>query len=211
MFTSLFSLHSAGHFSYVGLFLLLGGSGFLAPVPEELTLITAGYLAYKGIMTPWIAIPVAILAVLIADSVLFFLAKKGAPHAQKLLQSTLFKKLENTWILSPEYPLRPVFVFRPFSGLRLTSPVFAAIHGVTWYRFLCADVLALSIHLSLLFSIGYYFHSSRHYLGRVIETIQHDVLYGLGASIFIFLLYTLLKNRFMRNKRQKPEEGSGFT
>ncbi len=45
-----------GSMGYPGLFLLMAMESSLVPVPSELVMPPAGYLAHQGLMNPWIAI-----------------------------------------------------------------------------------------------------------------------------------------------------------
>jgi|CXWL01.1.fsa_nt_gi membrane protein DedA with SNARE-associated domain len=198
---SLLSIDLFGHFSYVGLFLVLGGAGMFTPIPEELTLITAGYFAHKGVIDPLLAIPVSILAVLIGDSVLFFLAKTGAPYAQRLRSRKIAKRLEQTWVFSPTHPLRPIFFLRPFSGLRMLSPLYAGINDAHWVAFLLADLLALSIHIPLLFSIGYFLHPSLKNVVSGILFFQETGLIILLVIVMAGMAYPFVSTHFRKQKR----------
>lgn len=45
-----------GAMGYPGIFLLMAMESSLVPVPSELVMPPAGYLAHQGVMNPWIAI-----------------------------------------------------------------------------------------------------------------------------------------------------------
>ncbi|HVW71857.1 MAG TPA: hypothetical protein VHB93_01755, partial [Candidatus Paceibacterota bacterium] len=177
--------------SYAGMFVLLAGAGIIAPVPEELTLLTAGYLSATGVMTLLYAVPIAIAALLTGDTFLFSLAKFGAPYAKKIHARLVASGLHNTWIFDPQKPLRAVFLLRFVTGIRLISPIFAGFNDASWVGFLAADLAALVIFVPLLTALGWYF--SGHFLPfvAVFELVRHIVFFTIvafvGGSILVAL------------------------
>jgi len=205
MFTS-FVVHKL---SYAGMFVLLAGAGIIAPVPEELTLLTAGYLSAIGVMMITRAIPVAIAALLTGDTFLFALAKFGAPYAKKIHTRLVESGLHNTWIFDPKRPLRAVFLLRFVTGIRLISPIFAGFNDASWLGFIAADLAALVIFVPLMTWLGWHF--SAHFLPFVatFELVRHIVFFTIvafvGGSILVALnprlhkMYEHLRKRFFKH------------
>lgn len=194
------------HLSYLGLYVSLGGTGIPLPVPEEVILITAGFLTARGIMLAWIAIPVAISAVLVQDSVLFFLARKGSSFTKRIHDQALVQGLEKTWVLSPSHPLRAVFFLRFFSGLRLLSPVFAGLNKARYRDFLLVDFLGLSIFVPTIFSLGYIFHVSFRRFKEGLYVFHHYLLYISIVAVSVFALVFLYRFLFSRRQARKNKD-----
>ena len=151
------SLHNA---SYLGLYLLLGGSGVYAPVPEEFTLLTAGFLIAREVMNPFIVLPVAMTAALVFDSVLYTLARSGAPYAVALRNKVFAGGFEKTRLFSAKHPLRTIFFLRFFMGFRLIGPLFAGFNKIPWPRFAFATLASIGIYFPFVLFLGYTFHRS---------------------------------------------------
>lgn len=194
--------------SYAGMAFLLGGAGMISPVPEELTLLTAGYLSAIGVMILTRAIPIAILALLAGDSVLFALAKFGAPYAHKIHARLVESGLHATWIFDPERPLRAVFLLRFVTGIRLITPIFAGVNDASWVGFLATDLAALSIFVPLMTFLGFYFHANFLEFVATFEIVRHMV-FGVivafvGGSVLIAISPTL--HRWYERVKSKSHE-----
>ncbi len=177
--------------SYLGMFFLLAGSGLVSPIPEELTLLTGGYFLAVGFMDPLRAVPIAMLAVLTGDSILFFLAKTGSHYAKGIHEK--FKKigLEKTWIFSPDHPLRAVFILRFFTGFRMISPVFAGFNEASWIGFILTDLAAIVIFVPTLFFLGYHFNANFLEFIALFELVRHLIFWSLVAFVGGEVLMTI--------------------
>lgn len=175
--------------SYAGVFLFLAGAGIVAPVPEEITLLTAGLLSAKGFLNPYIAAPLAVLGILVGDSVLFCLAKFGSRYVRHVHERFIRMGLDRTWIFSPNHPLRAVFILRFITGLRMVTPVFAGLNGAQWWQFLLVDFAGASIFVPLIMWLGFHFHA--HFLSFVagFEVVRHAIFWTalalMGGSVIM--------------------------
>jgi membrane-associated protein len=183
-------------FSYAGMTLVLAGTGIILPIPEEVILLTAGYLAAEGFMDPFIAIPLAILGTLVGDSILFALAKAGSPFAEKLRNRLRKLNVSRTWFFSHEHPLRAVFFLRFVTGLRILSPIYAGFHAAKWPAFLATTFAALVIFIPLTFGIGYYFNDSLAHLLHGFAVFRHILF--LGLLLFVGLGTVLAAYHYIR-------------
>ncbi len=68
------------HFTYVGLFLVLLLCGRGLPVPEEIALLTGGFLVHRGITQYPITLAVYFAGVVAGDNSLFFLGRRFGSH-----------------------------------------------------------------------------------------------------------------------------------
>jgi len=64
------------HFTYVGLFLVLVLCGMGLPVPEDLALLTGGFLVHRGITQYPATLLVSFVGVLAGDNSLFFIGRR---------------------------------------------------------------------------------------------------------------------------------------
>ncbi len=179
----LLSLSALPEFSYAGLFLFLFGSAIFIPIPEELTLLTAGYFVALGVLNPLYAVPLAICAMLLGDSLLFFLAKTGAHYAHRLHARMERIGLDKTWLLAPAHPLRAVFCLRFVTGIRLIAPLYAGFNSASWKGFLLTSLSSLIIFVSSMFLLGYAFHASFLPFVAFFEVVRHVVFAGILAIV----------------------------
>ncbi|MDR3547659.1 MAG: VTT domain-containing protein [Candidatus Pacebacteria bacterium] len=166
--------------SYAGLFLLLFGGAIVVPIPEEITLLTAGYLVAIGDINAVIGVPVAVAGLLAGDCLLFFLARIGAAYAHKLRERVNKIGLDGTWLFSSSQPLRAVFLLRFLTGFRFVAPIYAGFEEVSWKGYLLTDIISVIIFVPLMFWLGYAFHASIIAFIAGFEVVRH--------ALFILIL-----------------------
>jgi membrane protein DedA with SNARE-associated domain len=198
----------ASKLSYGALIFLLSGSGIVSPVPEELTLVTAGYFVAGGFMDPYYVIAIGIFSILLGDSILFFLAKAGSRYAHNVHAKLIRYGLENTWIFAPNHPLRAVFILRFFTGLRMISPVFAGFNEATWAGFLVTDLAALLIYVPLLVYLGAFFHDSFLKFIATFELLRHVIFWSMIAFVGgeVAFMHPAVRRAIAKYFARKPEE-----
>jgi membrane-associated protein len=192
-------------FSYLGIFLLLAAGAIVLPVPEEITLLTAGYLVALGVINAYIGIVVAVAGLLAGDTFLFSLARVGSTYAHKLRTRVNKIGLEKTWIFSPKQPLRAVFILRFLTGLRFIAPIYAGFEEAKWKWFLLVDLLAIVIFVPVMFGLGYAFHASIIAFVAGFEVVRHTVLIIVlgfaGAGMIPSLYRSILRQKQKFQKR----------
>ncbi len=167
--------------TYTGMALSLIGSGLVLPVPEELIILTAGYFTAKGFLNAEVGIPLAILSLLIGDSILFSLARVGSNYATGIHERFQRLGLERTWVFSPHHPLRAVFIMRFITGLRMIAPVYAGLNRASWAGFLITDFIALCIYVPIVYWLGVRFHESFLLFVAGFEIARHLFFWGFLA------------------------------
>lgn len=193
--------------SYVGVFLFLAGAGIVAPVPEEVTLLTAGYFSALGYLNPYFAAPIAMLGILVGDSILFGLAKFGSRYARKIHERFIKMGLERTWMFSPNHPLRAVFFLRFVTGLRMITPVFAGLNGASWIGFLVTDFAALLIFVPLIMWLGFHFHANFLAFLAGFELLRHAIFWTVLALMGGSVIFSHpIVRRVTKHFHRKPKE-----
>jgi len=175
-------------------------STLVVPLPEELALLGAGYLARVGAVSLAVAYFSALAAVLIGDSVTFLLGRGVLPTV-----------LESRWgrkILSPglrewaaelvrEHPLRAVLLARFLVGLR--GPVYLAIGGArppAW-KFLALNGAVGTIEVGIIVGVGYVFGTS-HELAKDVRWLE--IAIGVALVLFLVVLPLVLKRQIERRQ-----------
>ncbi|MCA8961844.1 MAG: DedA family protein [Planctomycetes bacterium] len=139
----------------VGLALLL--SGFGAPIPEDLTLIAAGYAVHRGLWTVSTAIPVGVLGVLVGDSIMFGLGRSlGRRALDRTIRHGWFpsKRVERARAAVRQRPLVTIVVSRFLPFVR--GPIYFAAGslGVRYSAFFLADLVAVILSVPLVITVS---------------------------------------------------------
>ncbi len=191
-------------------FMLL--SAFGLPLPEEVILISAGFVGHMALF-PAIPHPpgasvvnvhvlasVALLAVLGSDFLIYALGKHFGP--------SLFRQRWFQRVVSPDrlvkvrgwmqkYGYWPVIVFRFTPGVRFPGHLMCGAMGLSPWKFLAVDLVAalLSVPTQIYF-VSYYGREILHYF----KTAK---LFLLGAFVVGLIIFFVRK---WQAKRRKPPE-----
>jgi len=174
----------------VFLWLALGGIGL--PLPEDAALLATGALIERGLVHPYLALPVVFVGVLGGDAALFFLARRLGPKAyehrmiKRALPPERREKVENAY---RRYGGRLVFLARHVAGLRGAVFAMAGMSGMRPSRFLLCDALAACISIPFAVSLGFF--GSRH-VARMragIAQAHHYVLLAVALGVLGYVTY----------------------
>jgi membrane protein DedA with SNARE-associated domain len=188
---------STVYYSLAGV-LLLCGLGL--PIPEDISLITAGALAYKKVINVHTAFFVCFGAVLGGDTLAFLLGRFFGP---RVLASRLFKnfftpkKQIRVKAYFRKYGSKVMFVGRFLPGLRFTIYFSAGILKVRFPVFFVYDALAAILSVPLLV-YGAFFFGDR--IDQVISWARRSeygilVVVALVAALIIFKTWRRRKAR----------------
>lgn len=151
-------LSYAQHFTYVAAFVLLLLCGLGFPVPEEVILVISGYVAYKGITSVFLTLPVDFLGVIGGDLILFYIGRgwahgmKGHSVIRRVIGDAGLEKVERFY---NRHQSKSVFIARFVSGLRVAVFLSAGIMGMKRDKFLFIDTLAGLISIPAWVFAGY--------------------------------------------------------
>jgi membrane protein DedA with SNARE-associated domain len=186
------------YYSVAGI-LLLCGLGL--PIPEDLSLISAGALAYEGVINVNTAFGVCLAAVLGGDSLAFLLGRFFGP---RVLRSRLFrsfftpKKQLRVRAYFRKYGSKVIFVGRFLPGLRFTIYFSAGILKVRPAIFFIYDSLAAILSVPLLVYAAWFF-------GNRIEQVAlwaHRSEYGILVIVAVAVALVFVKG-YRRRKARK--------
>lgn len=172
---------------YVLLFGVLVLSGVGLPVPEEVTLVFSGYLAYLEFISFWPAVYVLIAGIVAADVCGYLLGRHAGAFLARLITkwrpfAILFEKVSSLFERKGD---KIVLFSRPFAGVRVAVPMFAGYTRMSFVKFLLLDLAAAVPWTLFLVSLSYYLGSGFDLLTGIRE-IKLVFFVVLGLAIIIF-------------------------
>ena len=175
--------------------MLISLSGYIVPVPEEILLLLAGYIAGVGLNNVYFALLAAILGILVGDNVLFWLSKyKGSRIINKLKQKVRRNELNKYKHLMKEHIGKTIFIVRFIVGFRFFGPFLAGSVNIKWKTFQFYNLIAVLIYAPLIVFLGFHFHNKLALVITQVEIIRHIIF-------FIFLaIVGYLISRFVNKK-----------
>jgi membrane protein DedA with SNARE-associated domain len=199
---------STVYYSLAGV-LLLCGLGI--PIPEDFSLISAGALAYEGVINVHTAFFVCLGAVLGGDTMAFLMGRFFGP---RVLASRLFrrvftpKKQLRVRAYFRKYGSKVMFVGRFLPGLRFTIYFSAGILKVPPAVFFIYDTLAALLSVPLLVYAAYFFGRNIEQVIRWAHRSEYGILVIVGLAVGLIVFKTLRKRKARRLAVAAPASGS---
>jgi len=191
----------------VGVFTLLVACGLGLPLPEDVALITGGYLAGKGPPIGVGSLPAMILVglagILIGDSIIF---RAGATYGEALLQTRIGKhipgeKVQRVIGLFERHGAKFIMVARFLPGVRAVTYFVAGTTGVPFWKFLLFDGIAACASAPAWVLLGHW--AGKHRMLRkaweYAKEVQIGIIVVVAAIIALWILVAML-----RRKRRQP-------
>ena len=191
-------------FTYMGIFFVLMLCGLGLPIPEDIPILTSGYLAHLGTINIWAALAVNMAGVLIGDIFIFSLGYYWGPRAaehhlfRSLMTPARMEKVERFFA---RHGKKAIFFGRFLAGLRAPLFLMAGVMRVPAKVFLGMDFLAAGISVPILLFLAYYFGDEIDILRHMLGKTQNFVFLFISVVALIVALRFVLQRRKSKNAR----------
>jgi membrane protein DedA with SNARE-associated domain len=187
-----------GAYAWLSGILLLCGLGL--PIPEDISLITAGYFSWKGVLNVHIAFAICFAAVIVGDTMAFFMGRLGG---RRVLAGKLAQRY-----FTPRRQLRVRAYFRKFGskvvlvgrftpGLRFTIFFTAGTLHLRPSTFFIFDFLAAAISVPVLVYSAWFFGDQ---IDRVVSYARHT---EHGILVVVVIAGTVLGIKAWRKHKRR--------
>jgi membrane protein DedA with SNARE-associated domain len=176
--------------------LLLCGLGL--PVPEDISLISAGYLAHLGTVEIHAVFLVCFVAVLGGDTLAFTV---GRQFGTRLLASRFGhryftpKRQRRVRAYFRTYGSKVIFIARFLPGLRFSIFLSAGMLHVRPYVFIVYDSLAALVSVPFLVYSAFYFGDRIDQVIKWAKRSEYGILVLVGVAALIVAIKVLRKRR----------------
>jgi membrane protein DedA with SNARE-associated domain len=178
-------LNTLNAMGYPGIFALMAMESSVIPLPSELVMPPAGYLAHQGQMNIWIAIIMGTLGSLVGSYANYFAAHwLGRPLVLKYgkyvwITEEKFAKVERFFLNHGEIS---IFIGRLLPVIRHLISIPAGIAGMNHLRFCLYTVIGAGMWCTILAGIGYFIGKEQ----ALIMKYSHQAV--IGVIIFSAVL-----------------------
>jgi len=182
-------LDTIGAMGYPGVFLLMAMESSIIPVPSELVMPPAGYLAYQGKMNIWLAILCGTVGSLAGAYANYFASHYlGRPLIIKygkyvLITPEKFERVEKFFLRHGEIS---TFIGRLLPVVRHLISIPAGLYGMNHLRFSIYTLLGAGIWCSVLAGIGYVIGENQQ---LIMQYAHQAVIWVLVASTVLIVVY----------------------
>lgn len=189
-----------GAMGYPGIFILMAMESSVIPIPSELVMPPAGYLAQQGQMNALIAILCGTVGSLVGAYVNYFAARHlGRPLVLKYgkyvwISEEKFSRVESFFLKHGEIS---TFIGRLLPVVRHLISLPAGLSGMNHLRFSLYTLLGAGIWVSVLTWIGYFIGENQELIMRY----SHKALIiVLACSALLIAVYIRLHRRRQAGK-----------
>lgn len=199
-----------GYYAVFGV-LLLCGMGL--PLPEDITLVTAGIISALGPQNVHWMVFVSYMGVLVGDSLMYAIGWHFGPHIRqkrwfaKLLTPERMNRID---YLFRRYGNRLIFIARFLPGLRAPIYVITGItRRVSYWQFASMDGLAAILSVPLFVYVGHYGAENHEWLVEKMREFKYLTAAIVLACIAVVAYYLWKRKRrlaFFRATRARLKE-----
>ena len=187
------------HWPYLSVLFCLLAAGMGFPLPEDIPLLTGGWLCHEGLATLWIMVVVSLVGVLGGDLILFTLGRKFGHH---IVEHRIIRRLVNVdrlllaESLFAKHGNKIIFAGRFMPGLRAMIFMAAGVLKVKPTTFISVNGAAALISVPTLVILGFLF-------GQHFNQIKQDVRFAIHTIALVLVIVGLIALAIYLYRRQK--------
>ena len=188
-------LNTLNEMGYPGIFALMAMESSIIPVPSELVMPPAGYLAHQGQMNIWIAILIGTLGSLVGSYANYFAARwLGRPLVLKYgkyvwITEEKLAKVESFFLRHGEIS---IFIGRLLPVIRHLISIPAGIAGMNHFRFSLYTLIGAGTWCTILAWIGYFIGKEQ----ALILKYSHQAVIGVILfSVVLIAVYVWIQKK----------------
>jgi membrane protein DedA with SNARE-associated domain len=196
-----FLMHFHGPAAYVGVLFVLITCGLGVPLPEDVPLISGGWLIARGGSLPLMMLT-GLAGILIGDTIIF---RAGSTYGLRLLETRVGKhipgeRVARTIALFEKHGAKFIMVARFVPGLRAVTYFVAGTTGVPYWKFIAYDGLAACVSAPAWIYLGWWARRHRM-LNRVWAWSARAQMASIAivlAMLGLWLIVAVLRKRHRR-------------
>jgi membrane protein DedA with SNARE-associated domain len=188
---------------YVGIFLAFVVAGVGVPIPEDVILLAAGYMAHlepdpaRRLFALKLAIAVCMAGIFVGDTLIYWMGRiwgtrlLRVPILRKTLTVKNIKKMEAYFA---KYGDKTVFFARFFAGVRMAAFFTAGAMRMRYWKFIAVDMLA-ALTSPIWVVLAWRFGDRIDDAFAAAKSAKHYVLLAVFALLGAYILYVILRRQ----------------
>jgi len=200
-----FIIHLIQTSGYIGIFILMVLNSTAIPIPSEVTLPFAGFLANSGNLSLIFVILSGVLGDLtgsiIGYSIGFFLEENLLlnlirKYGKLILITEHDYQKATSWI--KKYGTPVVFIGKMTPGLKSFIAVAAGITEIKFIKFLTANILASIVYVTAVSYFGFYLGSKWNTIGGYFRQFELVITVFIAVALVLYVNYKLKIIKFRK-------------
>jgi membrane protein DedA with SNARE-associated domain len=209
--------HAHGIVAYAAIFGVLVACGMGLPLPEDVSLITGGFLTHQGQAYLPLMMAVGFVGIIAGDSIIFAAgrrvgAKVGATQTGFFSRIVTPAKRARVESLFRAHGQKIVMAARFLPGVRAVTFFTAGSAGMKYRWFILWDGLAALVSAPLLVFLGFYFGDELALVIRKVRQGQIRVIAVIVLGAAAYIAYSRWRNRRAKSQAAadagEPPSGS---
>lgn len=204
-------MQTEGLAAYGVIFGVLVACGLGIPLPEDISLVTGGFLAYLGAAQLQIMMAIGFVGILCGDTLIFFAGRRvgtqvgrsGRGFFARVVTPEKRRRVEELFSRHGE---KIVMIARFLPGVRAVTYFTAGSARMKYRRFILFDGIAALVSAPIFVYLGYHFGDELEALIRAIRRGQSAVIVVLTLLV-AFVAYRKIRAS-IRRKREEVERTS---
>ncbi len=173
-------------FSYLGIFFWFAFFDQITPIPEELVLITMGFIANQGHLDPVLAGAVALGGLMVIDNLYYGLGRSGKMIFNRFRKASEMEVMERFKTRIKQHDWQTIFMMSYFPKLRFITPFLAAAAGIRWARFAMINAASSATYVTLYILLGIFFQQQLQAIKLEILML-YITIFTLMIGIIVFI------------------------
>lgn len=186
------------HYSYFGIFIWFFIIDQTTPIPEELVLMTIGYISHSDIVNPYLAGLMALLGLMTIDNTYFLLATKGNKWIEKAIKKKPGQLLNKFQDQLNAHPVATLFTMSFIPKVRFLMPIIAGLNNITYKQFFLINTSASLLFVGFYLSLGFIFHNSIEHITNQVNSFRNSIL-GI-LIIIVAIIMSIYIGKWLWNK-----------
>jgi membrane protein DedA with SNARE-associated domain len=191
---------AVSHWGYGAVFVLviLGNAG--VPVPEEMVLVVAGFLVWRGQLRLDLVLAVGIVSAVIGDNLGYWVGRRFGRGALERHAHWILGHPERYGAMQAFVERRgalAVFVARFVPGLRFMAGPLAGALGLRVWPFLAGNVLGATVYVPTMvfigWALGYSFGDYVRPLRRFVGNVEHAAIWLVVVAAAALLAWRIIQ------------------
>lgn len=181
------------HLSYLGIFLWFAFIEQVTPVPEEVSLITLGYISIHTGLNPFICGVVSAIGLLTTDNLLYYLSLKGKKLSRKLFAKPDQRLVSRIKQNLHDNPKKTLIIMALLPKLRFLSPIVSATSGISWKIFLYVNSVVTVFYVCVYMLLGILFQHQLQAVFQELEMWQHIIFSIVMIAVAVLIILRIRK------------------
>ena len=193
--------------AYAAILLVLFACGLGIPIPEDITLFAAGFLAYKGQISLTGAFLVGLVGVLVGDVIIYIIGRKFGrrvltwPVFRRTFTPARMKKAEKRLQKNARIIC---FTSRFAPGLRAPIYLTSGILRVPFSTYFTMDALAALVSVPVWVYLAYFLGDKIDQLFEIAKTAKAGIAILLILLVIAYIVHKI-KKRFLNRELQESQ------